>query len=128
MSAIHQEVVFNASPARVYAALTDAKQFSALTGGAPTEISRDAGGAFSCFGGQVVGRNLELVPDRRVVQAWRAGNWGDGVYSVVKFEIEAKGGETRLVLDQTGVPDAAKPHLEEGWKAMYWEPMRKHFA
>jgi len=128
MSAIHQEIVFKASPDRVYAALTDAKQFSALTGGAPAEISHEAGGAFSCFGGQVVGRNLELVPNRRLVQAWRAGSWGEGVYSIVKFEIEGKGGETRLVFDQTGVPDEAKAHLEGGWQAMYWEPMRKYFA
>ena len=31
---IHQEVVFKTSPQRLYAALTDAKQFSAITGGA----------------------------------------------------------------------------------------------
>ncbi|MGH7004168.1 MAG: SRPBCC family protein [Alphaproteobacteria bacterium] len=128
MSAIHQEVVFKASPERVYTALTDAKQFSALTGGAPAEISREAGGSFSCFGGQVVGRNLELVPNRRLVQAWRAGNWGEGIYSVVKFEIEGKGAETRLVFDQSGVPEDAKVHLEQGWHAMYWEPMRKYLA
>ena len=53
---IHQEVVLKGSPERVYKALTDASQFSELTGGAPAEISADAGGAFSCFGGMIVGR------------------------------------------------------------------------
>lgn len=128
MSAIHQEVTFKASPERVYAALTDAEHFSAFTGGAPAEISHDAGGAFSCFGGMITGRNLELLPNRRLVQAWRAGNWGEGVYSVVRFELEAKGGETRLVFDHTGFPEEQRSHLEGGWQAMYWEPLRKYLG
>jgi uncharacterized protein YndB with AHSA1/START domain len=126
MSAIHQEVTLKASPERVYAALTDAAQFSAFTGGAPAEISREAGGAFSCFGGMITGRNLELVPNRRLVQAWRAGNWGEGVYSVVRFDLEARGGETRLVFDHTGFPEEQRPHLEGGWQKMYWEPLRAY--
>src|SRR5207244_5602806 len=45
---IHQEIVIAASPQRVYSALTDSRQFSALSG-APAEISNEAGGVFSCF-------------------------------------------------------------------------------
>ena len=40
---IHQEVHFDADPARVYEALADSKKHTALTG-APAEISREAGG------------------------------------------------------------------------------------
>ncbi|MBM3517093.1 MAG: hypothetical protein FJX56_04250 [Alphaproteobacteria bacterium] len=125
---IHQEVVIKASPKRVYDALINAQQFSAVTGGAPAEIEREARGAFSFFGGRIVGRNLELVPGRRVVQAWRAGDWDEGVYSIVRFELSEQGGETRLVLDHVGFPDAARPHLESGWPAMDWEPLRKYLA
>jgi uncharacterized protein YndB with AHSA1/START domain len=127
-AAIHQEVVFTASPERVYAALTDDKQFSALSGGAPAEISREAGGAFSCFGGQIVGRNVELVPGRRIVQAWRAGNWAEGVYSVAKFELKGEAGGTRLVFDHAGFPEAEGGHLESGWPMMYWEPLKKYLG
>ncbi|MGH7494035.1 MAG: hypothetical protein ACREOO_16790 [bacterium] len=59
---IHQEVVFKASAARIYQALTEAKQFSKLTGGAPTEISAEAGGPLSCFGGMIAGRIMEHPP------------------------------------------------------------------
>lgn len=128
MSAIHQEVTFKASPERVYAALTEGKQFSAFTGGAPAEISREAGGPFSCFGGMITGRNLELLPNKRLVQAWRAGNWGEGVYSVVRFEIEGMGGETRLVFEHTGFPEEQRAHLESGWQEMYWAPLRKYLG
>ena len=46
---IHQEVVFNASPGIIYEALTDSKQFSEMTGGAPTEISRGSWWYFFVF-------------------------------------------------------------------------------
>ena len=122
---IHQEIEFKASPGRVYAALTDAAQFSTLTGGAPAEFSGEAGGTFTCFGGAIVGRQVELAIDQRVVQAWRASNWPAGVYSIVKFELETVGAGTRLVFDQSGFPEAEAEHLADGWHKMYWEPIRK---
>ncbi len=125
---IHQEVVLPAPAKRVYQALTDAAQFSEVTGGAPAEISRDEGGPFSCFGDKVVGRHVELVPDRRIVQAWRTANWEDGVYSVVRFELQEDDKGTRLVFDQSGFPEHEKGHLEAGWPKMYWEPLQKFLA
>jgi activator of HSP90 ATPase len=125
---IHQEVVFQASADRIYKALTDAEEFSKVSGGAPAEISSEVGGAFSCFGGMIVGRNVELVPNRRIVQAWRAGNWEPGVYSIAKYELKDQGDETCLVFDHTGFPPDIREHLEAGWTANYWEPLRKHLA
>ncbi len=125
---IKQEVVFKASPRRVYEALTDSAQFAAFTGGAPADISRDAGGPFSCFGGKIEGRNLELVPDKRLVQAWRAGNWDEGVYSIAKFELREEGSATRLVFEHSGFPEAQRDQLAGGWEAMYWGPLAKHLG
>jgi activator of HSP90 ATPase len=104
MSQIHQEVVFQASPKRIYEALTDAKQFSAFSGGAPADISAEVGSFFSCFGGMVLGQHIELIPNRRIVQAWRAKPWESGVYSIAKFELREEGSGTRLIFDQTGFP------------------------
>lgn len=126
--AIHQEVTIPASAKKVYEALTDAKRFSALSGGAPADIEAKAGGAFSLFGGQIAGRNIDLVPAKRVVQAWRAGNWAEGVYSIARFELQEEGGATRIVFDQTGFPDEARPHLEGGWSKMYWEPLKAYLG
>lgn len=63
---IHQEVSLPASPAVVYDELTDAERFEAFTG-APAELDPTPGGSFSLFGGQILGRNIELVPGKRVV-------------------------------------------------------------
>jgi len=125
---IRQEVIIRASPKRVYDTLLDAKRFSEFTGGAPAEIDSKPGGAFSCFGGMITGRNVELMPDRRIVQAWRAGTWPAGVYSIVKFEIETQGSESKLTLDHAAFPEENREHLEGGWHKMYWEPLKKYLA
>jgi activator of HSP90 ATPase len=111
--AIHQEENFKASPAQIYEALLNAKQFSAFSGGRQAEIDRNVGGAFSLFAGHIVGRNLELVPDRRIVQAWRVVGWPQGIYSIARFELQGHGSETRVVFDHTGFPSDLAEHLDD---------------
>src|SRR5215472_16375017 len=137
---IHQEVVFKASRKRVYEALTDAKQFNKVVllstsvqsgmvpRDKPAEVSPEAGGAFSAFGGHIAGRHVELVPGERIVQAWRAASWGPGQYSIARFELLEQGSGTKLVFDHTGFPQGQAQHLAEGWKINYWEPLEKYFA
>jgi uncharacterized protein YndB with AHSA1/START domain len=136
---IHQEAVFTASRKRVYEALTDAKQFDKviqLSGvmqsmhlpDKPAEISREVGGAFTLFGGYITGRHVELVPNERIVQAWRTGGWAPGVYSIAKFELVEQGSGTRIVFDHTGFPKGEAEVLASGWKAHYWEPLVKLLA
>ena len=121
---IKQSVVFKASAAKIYEALTDADKFSDVTG-APAEISADEGGAFIIFGGQINGRHIELVSGQRIVQAWRVTNmWDEGVYSVARFDLDMSGDTTTLTLTHTGYPEDAAEHLEPGWHKMYWEPLK----
>lgn len=120
---IHQEVTIGASPDAVYGVLTTSADFQKMTGGRAAKISGDVGGAFSLFGGDISGRNVELVPGKRVVQAWRSQAWPEGVYSIVKFELAKDGKGTRLTFDQSGYPDPAHEMLDGGWSKMYWEPM-----
>ncbi|MGG1676102.1 SRPBCC family protein [Neobacillus sp. NRS-1170] len=128
VNTIHQEVEFNASPERIYEILTDSKQFSEVTGGAPTDINAEDGGTFSCFGGMILGRNIELVPGVRVVQAWRVKNWPEGLYSIAKFELQELGSKTKLVFDHVGFPEAEGEHLAAGWGANYWSPIEKYLG
>lgn len=137
---IHQEPFFKASRQRIYVALTDASQFHKASmlseamrsgmapGMKPTQISRDEGGAFQLFGGYITGRHVELVPNERVVQAWRAGSWDPGIYSIVRFELSAEGSGTRLVFDHTGFPKGQAEHLASGWKSNYWKPLERFLA
>ncbi|HKW19500.1 MAG TPA: SRPBCC domain-containing protein [Terriglobales bacterium] len=134
---IHQEPFFKASPKRVYEALTDAKQFDKVIelsaakksmGDKPTKISSEEGGAFALFGGYITGRHVELVPNERIVQAWRVGSWEPGIYSIAKFALMEQGSGTRIVFDHTGFPKGLGEHLAAGWKTNYWEPLEKFLA
>ncbi len=116
--------IFTAPPHRVYEALLDEKQFSGFTG-APAKITRTEGGTLSLFGGAITARNIELVPDKRIVQAWRDPAWGPGIHSIVKFELTPKGTGTHLVLDHTGFPAGQFSDLDSGWHEHYLEPMKK---
>jgi activator of HSP90 ATPase len=124
---IHQEIELSATPDRVYEALMDSAQHGAFTGG-PAQISRDEGGAFSCHDGRIVGRNVELVPGARIVQAWRVAAWEAGVFSMVRMELRPEGERTRLVLDHSGVPAEFREHIASGWQARYWKPLVELFA
>jgi activator of HSP90 ATPase len=124
---IHEEVMFDASPQRIYEALLNSKQFAAFSG-MPADIDAKAGGAFSMFGGMIVGRNVELVAKVRVVQAWRPTHWDPGAYSIVKFELKEKGAGSTLVLDHRGFPEGEFDSLEAGWKAHYFERLKKYLT
>ena len=135
---IHQETVFKANPKRVYEALTDEKQFekvtqlsaairsSAALADKPTQIAPEAGGPFTIFRGHIVGRHIELVPNQRIVQAWRVVDWDPGIYSIVKFELTGQGSGTKIIFDQAGFPQGKGQHLADGWKVHYWEPLEKY--
>ena len=136
---IHQERIFRAIPKRIYDALTDTRQFAkivelsgAMAGTPPgttaAEISREPGGAFTIFGGHIIGRQVELVPNHRIVQAWRVVDWKPGDYSIARFELTGQGTETKLIFDHGGFPRGTAQHLASGWEEHYWAPLRKFLA
>ena len=139
--AIHQERVFEAGRQRVYEALTVEGQFDKiiqLSGvmkadvmakmQMPTKLSPHAGGAFALFGGYIVGRQIELVPNELIVQAWRASSWARGIYSIARFDLTDQGGSTKLVFDHKGFPKGQAEHLVSGWQEHYWDPLTRFLA
>jgi uncharacterized protein YndB with AHSA1/START domain len=139
---IHQQVVIDANPREVYEVVANAAALSALSGRDGTAGGGE-GQEFSAFGGHVAGRQIELVPGTRIVQAWRFPEWEPGTYTLVRFTLtagpaEAAGaGQTLLVIDQQGVPGGAdqagchptwRDHLNEGWPLFYLTPLARHFA
>lgn len=123
---IHQEIDFTASPQQVYEALLDSKQFTDFSG-RMAEINHEVGGAFSLFKGHIIGRNLELVPNQRIVQAWRVVTWPEGAYSIARFDLKSKGSGTHVVFDHIGFPEGLHDHLAQGWEENYWSLLKKYF-
>jgi activator of HSP90 ATPase len=123
---IRQTVTFKASPHEVYEALMDSKKHAAFTGSA-AEISREVGGEYIAYDGYITGKNIELVPDKKIVQSWRAVDWEEGYFSRVTFEFTSVPEGTRLDFVHTDVPDGTEDEFTQGWIDNYWEPMEKYF-
>lgn len=124
---IHQTVDFPVPPHAVYEALMDSKKHARFSNSA-ARISRQVGGAIMAYDGYITGRNLELVPDRRIVQAWRAVDWPEGFLSTVTFELTATSTGTRLDFTHTDLPEGTEKEFSQGWQENYWDPMQAMFA
>ncbi|MBI4426822.1 MAG: SRPBCC domain-containing protein [Candidatus Kerfeldbacteria bacterium] len=74
------------TPHQVYELLMDEKQHASFSGG-EASISQKVGGAFSTFDGWASGKNVELIPDKKIVQTWRADDWPAGHYSTITIKL-----------------------------------------
>lgn len=97
-TSLHYGIDFKSSPQRIDEALLHAKQFTAFSDQS-AEIEPTPGGALAPLGGQIVERNVELIANRRIAQAWRSTHWDAGVYSITRFELKPRGRESTLALD-----------------------------
>jgi uncharacterized protein YndB with AHSA1/START domain len=86
---IFQQVVIDAYPREVYEVLADAAALSALSGMSGT-AAHGEGAEFTAFDGHVTGRQIELVPGIKIVQAWRFPVWEPGTCTLVRFTLTAE--------------------------------------
>jgi activator of HSP90 ATPase len=122
---IRHVIYINASPQKVYEALMDSRRHAEFTH-APASVSPEVGGAFNVYDGSISGTNLELEPDHRIVQLWRAGDWPAGHYSKVTFTLTEVPDGTRITFTQSGVPGKNIDEIRQGWRDYYWIPLREY--
>ena len=120
---LRQTATFNARAGVVYELLMDAKKHSILAGD-EAKISRRVGGKFN-IGGYIQGTNLELVPDRKIVQTWRYEDWPEGHYSTATFVFKEENGKTKMTFTQVGIPVQFYEDIKQGWIDYYWTPMKE---
>ena len=123
---IRQTVAFKVSPHEVYEALMNSREHAKFTGGR-CSISRRVGGKISVYDGYITGVNVELVPDKKIVQLWRPEEdcWPADHYSKVIFSLKKTKSGTQLVFTHSGVPVVCGDRFDIGWKEHYWTPMRE---
>ena len=124
---IDKTVEFNASTHDVYELLMDEKKHAEFTN-ASANISREIGGKFSVWGDYATGKNVELIPDKKIVQTWRASDWPENAISTVTFELNDKDGLCELRFYQTGVPKDFAKDISKGWEDNYWDLMQKYLS
>ena len=120
---IRQTATFKATPHEVYEMLLDSKKHSKFSG-EKASISRKIGGKFSAYGGYCMGTNLELLEDKKIVQAWRGSDWKEGHFSKATFTLTKVKNGTRLSFTQSNVPDKHYEQIKHGWIEFYWEKMK----
>ncbi len=114
-----------AAPKLVFDAWLSSSGHAAMTGAA-ARVSARAGGNFTAWDGYITGKNLKLVPGRRIVQAWRTTEFAaSDPDSEIEILLEKAPGGTKLTLHHTNIPDGQSDY-KSGWKACYFEPMKKY--
>ena len=121
---IRQTVLFPAGCEKVYTLLMTSRAHARFTG-SKARISRRIGGRISAYDGYISGRNLELVPGRKIVQAWRGSDWPKGAESTVTFLLTKTKNGCRLRFTQRGVPPEHFASISKGWIEFYWKPMKQ---
>ncbi len=120
---IKQSASFEAKPGKIFELLMDSKKHSAFTGD-KASISRKTGGNFSAYGGYCSGKNIEINPNKKIVQSWRANDWPAGHFSKATFTLAKSITGTKLSFTQSGVPEKNFDSIKKGWIDFYWSPMK----
>ena len=124
MKTIKQTLTFDASPHEIYEMLMDSRKHAQVVG-ANAKVTKKVGDKFSIYDGEIEGVNLELVPDKKIVQSWRYNDWPEGHFSKATFLFETSKGGTKMTFTQTEVPDDKYEDVAQGWKDYYWEPIKQ---
>jgi len=120
--------VIAASPTKIYVAWLSSDGHAAMTG-ATAQASDAVGGRFVAWDEYISGQNLELEPDRRIVQTWRTTEFPDQAPdSHLEILLQAEGHGTRITFVHTNIPDGQGSSYEQGWQDFYLVPMAKHFG
>ena len=106
----------NAEPSDVYAALTNPYTIELWTG-YPAKMSTEPGSEFSLWEGDITGKNLEFIQDRKVVQEWYFGDQTEK--SIVTITITPDRENTQLTVEHSNIPDEEYSDIAEGWKEYY---------
>ncbi|EDW80345.1 uncharacterized protein Dwil_GK18713 [Drosophila willistoni] len=118
---------FHCNANDLYNALTKPEMVTAFTR-APAKVDAVRGGEFVLYGGNVLGKFEELVPEKKIQQSWRLKNWSSGHYSNVVIEFEETSSSTMMTLKQTGIPASEYDAMRTNWHRYYWHSIRQTFG
>jgi activator of HSP90 ATPase len=114
----------NAEPSDIYSALTNPNTIE-LWSGYPAKMSTESGSEFSLWEGDITGKNLEFIPDRKVVQEWYFGDQPEK--SIVTISITPDGENSQVTIEHSNIPDEDFTDISEGWREYYMEAIKNFF-
>lgn len=123
---IRHRVTFATTARDLYATYLNSRAHSLATGG-KARIQPVVGDRFSAWDGYITGKNLLLIPNRRVVQSWRASDWSKtDLDSLLVLDFFATNEGAELRLEHLRVPARHAAALARGWRDYYWTPWKAY--
>jgi len=118
---------FPAKVPDIYNAWLSSDGHSAITG-SPAHVDGKIGGSFTAWDGYISGSTLELIPNQRIVQAWRTTEFPDDAPdSHLEILLEEFDGGTKVTLIHSNLPEDQVDSYRQGWEDFYFKPMREYF-
>lgn len=128
MESIKIKVVLPVKADKLYKAWLNGKEHSLFTG-AEAKASDKVNGKFTAWDGYIEGKNLELVPGKKIVQSWRTSEFAENAPdSKLELTFEEKGGKTTLHLTHLNLQKGDAKKYTQGWKEFYFAPMKAYFT
>jgi activator of HSP90 ATPase len=120
--------VIPATPSEIYDTWLSSRGHRAMTGGKAKQSTK-VGASVTAWDGYISGKNLMLVPGKRIVQSWRTTRFtGEHKDSRITVTLKPLKDGTRITLVHSGVPDGQTSYEKGGWQSHYFEPMKAYFA
>jgi activator of HSP90 ATPase len=114
----------NAESSDVYSALTNPFTIE-LWSGYPAQMSTEPGSEFSLWEGDISGKNLEFIENRKVVQEWFFGNQSEK--SIVTITISPDRENSFVTVEHSNIPDEDFKDISEGWGEYYFDAISNFF-
>jgi activator of HSP90 ATPase len=106
----------NAEPSDVYSAITNPFTIE-LWSGYPAKMNTEPESEFSLWEGDITGKNLEFVQDKKVLQEWYFGDQPEK--SIVTITISPDRENSLVMVEQSNIPDEEFNDIAEGWREYY---------
>ena len=122
------KAIIPATAEKIYNVWLEGRKHGEMTGSKATGYAK-VGKAFTAWDGYISGKNIELVNDKRIVQAWRSTEFAENAPDS-KLEVilkKVKGG-TEVTLNHSEIPEGQAAGYKKGWIDFYFKPMTKYFV
>ncbi|HXB39587.1 MAG TPA: SRPBCC domain-containing protein [Bacteroidia bacterium] len=116
--------LLSATPEEVYIALTNPLTIKLWTN-EEAEMSTEPGSEFSIMGDSIVGKNIEFVENKKIVQQWYFGEQEEESIVTIKIHPHAEGASVEL--RHSNIPDETFDDIVEGWNSAYFGSLQEYF-
>jgi activator of HSP90 ATPase len=80
-------------------------------------MSTEPGSEFSLWEGDITGKNIEFIQDKKLVQEWYFGEQPEK--SIVTITIFPDKDNSSVTVEHTNIPDEEFDSIAEGWRDYY---------